>query len=98
ARFSEQVGEELGDVLWYVANIAHKVGLSLGEIAEKNLDKTRRRWLKSLAPRALFDAGYPAHEQLPRDFEYTFVYRTVDGIGKIILMDEDGKQVGAALT
>ncbi len=98
ARFSEQVGEELGDVLWYVANIAHKMGLSLGEIAERNLDKTRGRWLKTLAPRVLFDAEYPTHEQLPREFEYTFAYSTVDGIEKIVLLDKEGKQVGDPLT
>lgn len=98
ARFSEQVGEELGDVLWYVANIAHKVGLSLGEIAQKNLDKTRARWLKNRAPHTLFDADYPAHEQLPREFEYTFAYSTVEGIEKVVLLGNDGKQVGDPLT
>jgi NTP pyrophosphatase (non-canonical NTP hydrolase) len=98
ARFSEQVGEELGDVLWYVANIAHKVGLSLGDIAQKNLDKTRGRWLKNQASRALFDEGYPAHEQLPREFEYTFAYSTVGGVRKVVLLDSAGTQVGDPLT
>jgi NTP pyrophosphatase (non-canonical NTP hydrolase) len=98
ARFSEQVSEELGDVLWYVANIAHKVGLSLDDIAQKNLDKTRERWLKGPGQRALFDAGYPANEQLPREFEYTFAYSTVEGIEKIVLLDTGGTQVGAPLT
>lgn len=85
-------------MLWYVANLAHKVGLSLDEIAQKNLDKTRARWLKRQSSRALFDADYPAHEQLPREFEYTFAYCTVEGTEKIVLLDKDGTQVGAPLT
>jgi NTP pyrophosphatase (non-canonical NTP hydrolase) len=98
ARFPEQVAEELGDVLWYVANIAHKLGLSLEQIAEKNLEKTRGRWLKSLVPRSLFDAEYAPDEQLPRSFEYTFAYVVVKGVEKIVLRDKDGVQIGDPLT
>jgi NTP pyrophosphatase (non-canonical NTP hydrolase) len=98
ARFSEQVGEELGDVLWYVANIAYKVGLSLNDIAEKTLYKTRARWLDNRQPRELFDAAYPMHEQLPREFEYTFAYKTISGSEKVVLLDKDGSQVGDPLT
>lgn len=98
ARFSEQVGEELGDVLWYAANIAHKAGLSLDDIAERNLKKTRARWLKNQAPRVLFDGVYPPAEQLPREFQYTFAYTSIDGVQKIVLLDNDGVQVGNPLT
>ena len=34
---------ELGDVLWYVAQVATEAGLDLDEIAEGNLDKLRSR-------------------------------------------------------
>jgi NTP pyrophosphatase (non-canonical NTP hydrolase) len=36
--------EELGDVLWYVAEIASGLGISLGEIANRNIEKLRRRY------------------------------------------------------
>jgi NTP pyrophosphatase (non-canonical NTP hydrolase) len=34
---------ELGDVLWYVAQLATEAGLELGEVAEGNLAKLRSR-------------------------------------------------------
>ncbi len=34
---------ELGDVLWYVAQLATEAGLELGAIAQDNLDKLRSR-------------------------------------------------------
>jgi len=34
---------ELGDVLWYVAQVATEAGLDLDEIADGNLDKLRSR-------------------------------------------------------
>ncbi len=33
------VGKELGDVLWYVAQVASEMGLSLDDIAQGNLEK-----------------------------------------------------------
>ncbi len=35
--------KELGDVLWYLAQIATETGLSLEDIAQGNLDKLRNR-------------------------------------------------------
>ncbi|MHC5833182.1 MAG: nucleoside triphosphate pyrophosphohydrolase family protein, partial [Nostoc sp.] len=37
--FKESVREELGDLLWYVANVASKFDLELEEIANINLEK-----------------------------------------------------------
>ena len=34
-----EVGKELGDVLWYVAQVASEMGLSLNDVAEGNLEK-----------------------------------------------------------
>src|SRR5712691_3535719 len=56
---SECITEELGDVLWYLSNLATRAGLSLDEIATGNLAKVRSRWLDcSTAPR-FFDDSFP---------------------------------------
>lgn len=39
----EAMGKELGDVLWYVAQLASELGLGLDEIAGGNLEKLRSR-------------------------------------------------------
>src|SRR5437764_925039 len=39
--YREQVAEDLGDLLWYVANVATKFGLDLEEVAAANLAKTQ---------------------------------------------------------
>lgn len=38
-----EVAKELGDVLWYVAQLATELGLSLDEIAAKNIEKLYSR-------------------------------------------------------
>ena len=39
-----KAAEELGDVLWYLAAAADKIGLSLSQIAEANIAKLRLRY------------------------------------------------------
>ena len=46
--FMDRVGEELGDLLWYIANVASKFDLDLGQIAQQNLDKVHARFALSL--------------------------------------------------
>lgn len=36
--------KEIGDVLWYLANLSTEVGVWFGAIAEKNIDKLRARY------------------------------------------------------
>ena len=70
--FPERVKEELGDILWYLANVATKHGLTLEDVASHNLSKTRRRWggaagsMKSNTP---LDSNFPESERLPRRME-----------------------------
>ncbi len=40
----EHVCEELGDVIWYIANIASYVGLSLEEVINYNVKKLKERY------------------------------------------------------
>jgi NTP pyrophosphatase (non-canonical NTP hydrolase) len=42
--FTDQVSEEIGDILWYLANLASKLKLDLGEVASENLAKIEERW------------------------------------------------------
>jgi NTP pyrophosphatase (non-canonical NTP hydrolase) len=39
-----ELEKELGDVLWYLANIATVSGLNLSDIAEKNIEKLKKRY------------------------------------------------------
>jgi NTP pyrophosphatase (non-canonical NTP hydrolase) len=38
------IEKELGDVLWYVAALAHNLGLDMAGIARKNIDKLKKRY------------------------------------------------------
>jgi len=72
--FVDNVGEEVGDLLWYLANVAEKWGLSLDELAAANLTKTSDRWripgsrVGRRRPTEFFDHEYPASQRLPRTF------------------------------
>lgn len=99
--FKSRVAEELGDILWYVANIAFKEELDLGDIAKENLRKAQSRWLPpqvSLPGRVQpFDDGYPANERLPRSFRVEFGEESsVHGIR--VTMRMEGEPLGNPLT
>lgn len=44
ARDPEKEAEEIGDVLWYLALAAEQTGYTLGQIADMNLEKLRKRY------------------------------------------------------
>lgn len=48
----EQIGKELGDVLWYVADAASAIGLSLEDIARGNIAKLRARYPEGFSSEA----------------------------------------------
>jgi len=39
----QEIVKEMGDVLWYLANLAAELGVSLEEVAQKNLEKLQSR-------------------------------------------------------
>lgn len=98
--FKDRIAEELGDILWYVSNIASKSRLDLEEIANLNLKKIGSRWLppeEGKGRRRLFDDPYPAREQFPRQFEITI--EEVEVAGKVkVAMHMDGQSLGDPLT
>jgi len=101
--FTDQVSEELGDILWYISNIASKMNLDLQEIAEENLAKLADRWPPS-APETLrlfdvsrYDAMFPAEEQLPRRMRVEFRELRVGDQVKVEMV-YDGRPLGNQLT
>lgn len=101
ARFGDRVVEELGDILWYVAETASRFGLRLDDIAQKNLEKTRSRWHADSAssppkPR-VFDDGFPEAERFPRRIIADFRQVLEKGVAKTRVF-VGGKQMGQDLT
>lgn len=41
---TDKIIDELGDVLWYIAELAEGIGMNLSEIAEYNIVKLRKRY------------------------------------------------------
>jgi NTP pyrophosphatase (non-canonical NTP hydrolase) len=93
--FKDRIEEDLGDILWYVANFASKNGFHLENIARKNLYKVRARWAMPTGTQLkLFDSKADRGEQIPRHFIIEF---RIDREGRVRLY-RDGAQVGDPLT
>ncbi|MBD2538650.1 nucleoside triphosphate pyrophosphohydrolase family protein [Coleofasciculus sp. FACHB-SPT36] len=102
--FQERVAEELGDLLWYIANVARKFDLDLNFIAERNLEKCRNLWAeKETEPTGVknmgnsFDSDFPEHERLPRKFEVEITEVFQDNSIKMKAF-VNGQQIGNDLT
>ena len=94
--FPERVKEELGDLLWYLSNVATKHGLTLSEVAQYNLDKTGRRWQPlgtGKRKMKLFDEDFPPAERLPRQMDISIAEESGIAITTI-----DGAKFGDPLT
>lgn len=99
--FRERFSEELGDVLWYVANLATKLGFNLNRIAELNLNKSRERWGQRCGltePRPAFDAGYPECERLPRRLRVHLKTEERPGGRKVVQAYVGNRKLGDHLT
>ncbi|MEB3179288.1 MAG: nucleoside triphosphate pyrophosphohydrolase family protein [Nostocaceae cyanobacterium] len=102
--FKEGVAEELGDLLWYIANVASKFDLDLQEIAEGNLKKCLDRWgdigsvQTDVKTRGyLFDSNFPENEQFPRQFQVEITEVNKDNSVKMRAFIT-GQKIGADLT
>lgn len=95
--FKERVAEELGDLLWYIANVASKFELSLSDIATANLSKVRERWANDRVEPFSFDAELPESERLPRRFEVELI-DVIAEAGQRVRVLIDGEPFGAELT
>lgn len=104
--FTDQVAEEIGDVLWYLATIARKSGLSLSDIASENLAKLEvsppagaiaERGRPASKSVVAFDDGFPPNQRLPIRLRVEFrEVRSVSGLRLEIY--RDGSQLGQPLT
>lgn len=95
--FKERIDEELGDLLWYISNVASKFDLDLDQIAANNLAKAADRWGGDICSIRNFDDGYKEAESFPRRFEVELRAETHDGVVKIQPYI-DGKAFGNELT
>lgn len=95
--FKERVSEELGDLLWYIANVAAKFDLSLSEVAAANLAKVKQRWASERTEPLTFDADLPEGERLPRQFEVELIDIEADARHRVRVLI-DGQPFGAELT
>jgi NTP pyrophosphatase (non-canonical NTP hydrolase) len=98
--FKERVSEEIGDILWYLANIASKENLDLNEIAESNIYKVKNRWLALSGGRSdsdLLDSEFPKSEQFPRSFKVK-IDQIVENERIRVELTNDGEKMGNDLT
>jgi hypothetical protein len=93
ALVDRQVNDILGEIAWHVSALASIFGLRLSDVAQANTEKITDRWDCDMQT-PLHDLKYPPSEQLPRQFEISFV--TVGpGRSRMYL---DGRQLGDDLT
>lgn len=98
-RFKEQVAEDLGDLLWYVSNVAGKFDLRLEDVARSNLDKIASRWPSGGegSDQTLLDDSFPVQEQFPRAFQIEFA-EVITANGVLVTMTRNDKPIGDALS
>lgn len=86
-----ELREELGDVLWYLAELASRHEVSLDVVAKENLKKTE--YLFNSGQEIDFDHGFPPGQRFPEKFTVDFID---DGRSLRLLLD--GNQFGDSLT
>ena len=94
--FKDRVAEELGDLLWYVSNVASKFGLDLEEVAERNLAKVRARWAAGSEAAPALDIEMPGEERLPRQMTVCLTEES-DGGRPRVRMSINGEAIGSLI-
>ncbi|NKB45408.1 MAG: nucleotide pyrophosphohydrolase [Alphaproteobacteria bacterium] len=93
--FNQELSEELGDALWYLASVASNNDLRLEDIAEANLQKAGSYFDPGVIP--TFDLRFADDESLPRKFSVEFCEREV-GRSVQVLMKMNDVIIGDHLT
>jgi NTP pyrophosphatase (non-canonical NTP hydrolase) len=98
--FESRLSEELGDVLWYISTIATQNGLTLENVALKNLDKIHDRFLVDDSNVYKdFDINFPEQERFPDEFEIEFISYDEGEKKKLKIMDKrTNTMIGDPLT
>ncbi|HMO80023.1 MAG TPA: nucleoside triphosphate pyrophosphohydrolase family protein [Pyrinomonadaceae bacterium] len=97
--FKERISEELGDLLWYISNVASKFDLDLETIAKDNIEKVQERFVHKTAGATcyIFDRDFPENETLPRQFMIE-IKELKENASYRVQAFYEGKQVGNDLT
>lgn len=101
--FRDRMAEELGDLLWYVAEVASCLDLDLDEVATMNVQKAHDRWLDADEHHAFsfasdyYDDLFPREQQLPRRFRVR-VQEMAGSRPPKIVVTRGGKPCGNELT
>ncbi|MGQ0589823.1 MAG: MazG nucleotide pyrophosphohydrolase domain-containing protein [Sphingosinicella sp.] len=85
----EEIKREIGDVLWYLSEIAHRYDLTLSEVAEANLAKTEFLFTGDAR---VYDEGFPDSERFPALLTVRF-----DDEGSLTTISIDSDQIGNSL-
>ncbi|MGD0958781.1 MAG: nucleoside triphosphate pyrophosphohydrolase family protein [Methylomonas sp.] len=90
--------ERFSKLLSALAMVTAKFGLKLFDIAIANNQKTESRWAPPNSKYIeLFDQNLPIYEQLPRQFEITFLERDIKG-KKFVVQQLNGVNIGDPIT
>lgn len=94
--FKDRVSEELGDLLWYLANVASKFDLNLDDVAKFNLAKVQERWDAANNRKQDLDGSSIETERLPRQMEVLFT--EIDSGGRpMVQISVNGERIGSPL-
>lgn len=85
-----RVEEELGDLLWYLAAVANRLGLNLNEVADRSLQKAAQIFLQEVPPPSHYDDRWPDLQRLPRQMLVRFAESTAGSV-TIVRMEPLGE-------